>query len=613
MPEANPPSHESEPLSLERPGPSRTLRVETAGRGDPRREGPYQSLYWHEGRRTGFPWPTGWWAFDGAGVVAAPDSDDPNAIAAAAAAVDAVRGALALPMEGQSPAPPPVARPERRLRDAIERANEVIRNRAVASRDARTPSTCSLVAAIVDGDEMLLAWVGDCAAYLVGAQGCRRLTETPESESGADAPTRLGERGHVRPRVAGLTVSSGEIAVLLSAEAAAVLASAEDLPRLVGDTASLEEFCERLVLESAIAGRGAGGSAVALGFDLRPDSPLFVDPSRDALPLGMALRVAALPPRGGRDPASDARGLLRSAQAGAFWENALPSAAAPAMLTPAEPLVATPGAFEPPLPHSARTVPETLAAPLRYRPSEQARKLPRWPIWAAAAVAVVVAAVFLGRERLPEAYDRLAAAFSSSAPPSATTLTQPEPAPEPLPPSESASPESDAPMDGVRAGDYHLRLRPLRTCVMAELNADAPTGLVLVLQRQGDDGAWSDKARITLAESESAAVPIPEHLYGTVFGNVHEIALHLVREDDGSLVWGPEASLASLPRNSSVSIQDTTVYLADRASALLLVVRPPDVGNPPAAGESTEDGENGAPESAAEPESPPPPLTETAE
>ncbi|MBD3177235.1 MAG: hypothetical protein GF320_18845, partial [Armatimonadia bacterium] len=288
-------SPEPSPEALSPSGaPGRAARVEGAGRCDRLADSPYGELYWFEGRRAGFPSPSSWWRFDGAGIVGTAARPNAPAESTAAAAVDAARQALA---RGASPAEvgQDTRSVSRVVGKAIRSASKAVRARAAAS-DEPIPHTCSLMVAAVQKRTAAVGRAGEGGAYLIRSGICQRVSEVADDHSGPadETPDLLGDNDGVTPAIWTLSVEAGDLLLLLSGGAEQAIGDPDEIEDFISECGTLEEACERILVEAKLRKAEGANSVVLLGVDLDPASALFVDPSRDRLPYYFALRGAEL-------------------------------------------------------------------------------------------------------------------------------------------------------------------------------------------------------------------------------------------------------------------------------------------------------------------------------
>lgn len=566
----------------------RNLPVEGIGRTDRLKGGPYDDLYWYEGKRPGLAWPISLYCFDGAGVVAGAIDDTPHAERAAAAAVDAVRQALSLEI------PHGLGRAHRgmqdhfdlalALREALASADLALRNRAQASRDPAVPRSCSLLVAAVRSNRAAIAWIGQCACYLYRAGTCTVITDelqadrAPESDGGHT----LGEE--LRPYARTFAAEIGDVLVLATDGVRDQLLGAGEVGNVVAESSSLEGACERLVVEARMRGSRGTNSVVMLGVGLEGGSRIAADPTRDPLPFMLALRAALPLEAAAQDPVTGLHALLGPARPQAEQEReptppqprpetieyAEPAArrSSPATSTPERPRAA-PKARPAPAdidvepasrPRAARTATANRSAPVE-------RRAPKWLLGLLAVVAVCMA----GAGLYWVTWGRGSVGWPSRAAP-----VVPDPRVGVAP---SLITDDVAP-----APEFAVDVKPSDGALIATLNDDAPGPIELVGQEQTGI-RWTDLFRHRLSPGDSVTIAMPRPAPWSPLFQADGIALRFEQLDEGGVAWSPGTSLADMPRGCAVSIEGARVYLADRRANILLVVKAaPDEDLEPALG-----------------------------
>lgn len=544
----------------------RNLPVEGIGRTDRLKGGPYDDLYWYEGKRPGLAWPISLYCFDGAGVVAGAVDETPHAEQAAAAAVDAVRQALSLEI------PHGLGRAHRgmqdhfdlglALREAIASADLALRNRAQASRDPSVPGSCSLLAVAVRSNRAAVAWIGQCACYLYRGGNCSVLTDELQAE-----PAPEGPGGHVlgevlRPYVRTFAAEIGDVLALATSGVRDQLLGPSEVGTVVAESSSLEGACERLIVEARMRGSRGTNSVVMLGVGLEGGTRLAADPKRDPLPFMLALRAALPLEAAAQDPVSGLHALLGPArsQPGQEQEPEPPQQRA-GTFGHDEPAARASGPAPPRRdgPWSApgpRPAPVDIEVAPGARPrGPHSRGAKRWLVGLLAVFAIGAGGAGLywfawGRGPTGWAPGPASSAFDAGTPT----------------PRGLAAPESTA------APEFAVSVKPSDGAVVASLNEDAPGPIELVGQEQTGI-KWLDLFRHRLSPGDSVTIAMPRPAPWSPLFQADGIALHFEPLEEGGVAWSQGTRLADLPRGCAVSIEGARVYLADRRANILLVVK----------------------------------------
>lgn len=537
------------------------LRVEGAGRSDRLATAPYGELYWFEGRRAGFPAPGRWWRFDGAGIVGTPVKANAASEAAAAAAVDAARLSFALGHTGPQ-AGPDLHGPKRVVTKAIHAANTSIRARAAASGQP-VPHTCSLLVAAVQGGMAAVGLAGEGGAYLIRGRICvpvARVAQnyTEEGDQPNDDATGglLGEAEEAAPVVWTFGLRSGDLLLLFSGGVQATVGDPDLIEDFVGECSSLEEACERILIEAKLRKAEGPNSVVLLGVDLDPTSTLFVDPARDRLPYYVALRGAEMQGTPGHAQLTSGRELLQL-----MGNGGLPNARAlgPSAFVP-NPPPASPEVPAPPSPEPARG----------YEPERRSAR----SVWhtistglmVAAGLVIVGASVWLMMRNggPPPSLTEGAVANTEAAAPTTAEEGQP------LGPASAAAEEGES--------AFSVDFSGLGSTLHARLGVSAPFPVELVIQsaRKGSAGTadglvWTELKREVLEPGESV-VFLLEALRGSHFDSPTGVTVS-ARYEDGRLEWDMTDPMA-MPEGIVASILAGKLHLADRERGLFIVLRP---------------------------------------
>ncbi|MBD3174744.1 MAG: hypothetical protein GF320_06175, partial [Armatimonadia bacterium] len=283
-------------------GPLRTRqrawRVRGAGRATSIPGQPYQDTYWFEGHRPSLSWPIALWCFDGAGAVGSPIDGTVQARATTAAAIDALRRSLALQI------PEGVARAQRGISDAFDlpaalasamrEALEYAANRAVASRDPTTPSATGLVVAGVRSNRIVAIRSGAGDAVLLRESRAIPLFDAhAESELEGSGLRRTETDGVGEGHFETVTVdaAAGDVVLVVSEGLASSAAIAETLCQVLAASATLDDLCERAMLELAPPETEDREASVALGVGLEEGGSLGWEDQPDPLPYALAMRT----------------------------------------------------------------------------------------------------------------------------------------------------------------------------------------------------------------------------------------------------------------------------------------------------------------------------------
>lgn len=594
---------EDEPVELSRAsdalappqGMGQSVRVEGAGRSDRITSVPYGELYWFEGRRAGFPSPARWWRFEGAGIVGTAVQPTAAYEAAAAAAVDAARQSLSLGFQGPQSGPD-MRGAVRVVTKAIRAANQGVRGRA-ASSDQPVPHTCSLAVAAIQRGVAAVGIVGQGGAYLIRKGMClpiqqiaQNFSRDAEDEDDGDeepgetrAGALLGEDETVSPSLWSLETRSGDLLLLLSGGVHASVGDPDEIEDFIGECSTLEEACERLLVEVKLRRADGANSVVLLGVDLDPTSSLFVDPSRDRLAYYIALRGAEMQGTPGQPQLASGRDLLQLMNGGGLPGNRALGPSAPAPRADDFP-AATPMA-EPPEPDAQ--VSEPLPTPSR-RPARVAGT----PLWrkllngflgvlGLAIAAVAIWWTITPRKPPPSLVPPEETAQTATSQPTAEPEPEPEPEPvrAPVPPVIGSEDEEPA---------FMIDLKGLGSTLYAGLGMYAPFSVEMVIQtvRSGADGTeeglvWNELERQVLKPGQSV-IFTSEALRGSNFDSASGVTAS-VRYVDGQLEWAGDEP-ATVPDGVVASIFAGKVHLADRQRGLFIVLRPVVEESPPTAG-----------------------------
>jgi serine/threonine protein phosphatase PrpC len=590
---------EDEPVELSRASEALTspqatgqsVRVEGAGRSDRITSMPYGELYWFEGRRAGFPSPTRWWRFEGAGIVGTAVQPTAAYEAAAASAVDAARQSLSLGFQGPQSGPD-MRGAVRVVTKAIRAANQGIRGRA-ASSDQPVPHTCSLAVAAIQRGVAAVGVVGQGGAYLIRKGMCVPIQQIAQNfshdaddeddgveESGETrAGALLGEDETVSPSLWSLETRSGDLLLLLSGGVHASVGDPDELEDFISECSTLEEACERILVEVKLRRADGANSVVLLGVDLDPTSSLFVDPSRDRLAYYIALRGAEMQGTPGQPQLASGRDLLQLMNSGGLPGNRALGPSSP--LPRADDFPAATPMTEPPEPDAQ--VSEPLPTPT---PSRQRAKPEGAPLWRKilngflAFLGLAIAAVAIWwtitpRKPPPSLVPPEEPAQTTPSQPTAETQPEPKPVQTPVPPALDAEEEEPA---------FMIDLKGLGSTLYAGLGMYAPFPVEIVIQsvRSGADGTeeglvWNELERQVLKPGQSV-IFTSEALRGSNFDSASGVTAS-VRYVDGQLEWAGDEP-ATVPDGVVASIFAGKVHLADRQRGLFIVLRPLDEGRP---------------------------------
>ncbi|HQK94575.1 MAG TPA: hypothetical protein PLD23_13775 [Armatimonadota bacterium] len=608
------------------------LRVEAIGKTDRLKGVPYEELLWYEGRRAGLPWPSVWWWLQGIGIVAGAADETPLAEQAAAVAVDQVRLALRTP-QGMAQSRrsldegPDLALS---LRNAMIWANRALRESAQGQADRRATVGASVACAAMRGNKTAVAWIGDCRCYHVRGQTCSliddpvgastspgvpHLDPSPVTPATGTPDSGLGAADDIQPCVRELDVEVGDVLVLLSPGVRHVLDGPDDIARYVAEADSLEEACERLLVDARMKGSRGTNSVVMMGVAPDRTGQSVADPSRDPLAFSVALHAAALPPGTTLDTLGCVRQLLgleapKEEAPPAPAEPAPPaaSAEAPPMpqtevvtpsaartpepgiidatlvrehvisngLTASPPTESGPAAHPQPMePPPPPTEEQILAEQSLRRPVQPPSAGRRWQIGLAAALILIAMggpaawhfgarARNTGAPSPPEPAKAEGAPATPRAPGMGAALTERPEAEAPSPP---------APARNGDAGAYAFELAPNADGrgVTASLNDGAPGPVDVVLQRFRQN-AIEEVARQRLKPGERVALPLPRDAYPTSLTQKQGIRLCFTVDSSGDLAWAPSGKIV-LPKSGSVSIEDSKIYLVHRLSPIILAVK----------------------------------------
>ena len=611
------------------------LRVEAVGKTDRLKGVPYEELLWYEGRRAGLPWPSVWWWLQGIGIVAGAADETPLAEQTAAVAVDQVRLALRTPQGMAQSRRSLEEGPDLvlSLRNAMIWANRALREAAQGQSDRRAATGASVACAAMRGNKTAVAWIGDCRCYHLSGQKCSPIEDAERGSTGAgqlsldtspaapraDEPaTGLGAVDDIQPCVRELEVEVGDVLVLVSPGVHRLLDGPDDIARYVTEADSLEEACERLLVDARMKGSKGTNSVVMLGVAPDRTGQSVVDPSRDPLVFSVALHAAALPPGTALDTLGSVRQLLGLEA---------PKEEAPPAASGAEPASPVSGASAepPPMPQTEvvppvttrasepevveatlvrehvvsdglepgpRAEPGPVAAPPPVGPppppteaqilAEQSLRRPVQPPKAGrpwqAVLAALLVLIAIGA---PVAWHFTAGAGSTAArdvtelaTPDSTqpAATAPSPAPAATPAQPAAEgPPAAAPVDNGDAGVYAFELKPDAGGVVALLNDGAPGPVDVVLQRYYPNAA-QELIRQRLKPGQSVALALPSDAHPTSLTQKQGIRLCFTVDSSGDLAWAPSGNIV-LPKSGSVSIEDSKIYLVHRLSPIILAVK----------------------------------------
>ena len=184
----------------------------------------------------------------------------------------------------------------------------------------------------------------------------------------------LGEDETVSPSLWSLETRSGDLLLLLSGGVHASVGDPDEIEDFIGECSTLEEACERLLVEVKLRRADGANSVVLLGVDLDPTSSLFVDPSRDRLAYYIALRGAEMQGTPGQPQLASGRDLLQLMNSGGLPGNRALGPSSP--LPRADDFPAATPMTEPPEPDAQ--VSEPLPTPT---PSRQRAKPEGAPLW----------------------------------------------------------------------------------------------------------------------------------------------------------------------------------------------------------------------------------------
>lgn len=558
----------------------RVLHIEAVGRTSQILGAPYQELYWFEGRRTALPWPSTLWHFDGAGAVGSAVNDSPQALHAAAMAVDAARTALALHLPEELSksrrAPTDSAGVMQEVLGAFQQVGAVLHNRALASRDPQAEEAYSLLVAAIRSNRAAVAWVGDCACFRLRSGECVVLHDEGAPDGGAGAepgpfrtPLREPDAGHSASSggdAAALhrcsaAVETGDVLVLASSGVRQYAHGPEEIARVVSESSCLEEACERLLVEARRRGSPSVDSVVMLGVALERTGLALRDPERSPFAFPLALQAVALPE--GADP-ENPPGMDRLLRR-------LPEAAAEAPPEPESAEVPTVGVVPDPAgapevvaPTPRVAVVETPASVHEvadYPPmAKEAGGLRWWSVLGVLAFVAAAAAIGYG-------WRSWTAAGSSPSPQPAASEPLPEEPPAAIAPVPVAAPE------------YAVRVAPAQGGLSVSLSVGAPGSVEVILQEMHGEQV-REAARLALPPGGSVLAGVPRSATGSALLQPGGFALRFERSPEGGLAWTESDAPGALPEGLAASLSEGKAQVRDVRGAAVLVVKVPEAPSP---------------------------------